>query len=841
MNWNGFQSYASNDLVPAVIGGTATATIINQFNRNNVDPWHYMPSPAGVWTIVLDDYNPANPIVASLTTGDGTSATLVAGPANVESGGVLVGQTWTYNIQMATGVTANWGFPLTISLSRTGISGNWTWDIENFFLFAPGNAPNRNVPLALDQNVANWVTTPSGKTAYSLRWVDSCTFDYADTSNTVNATDIKQPTSFSWAAAVNDGPLNWPRLNVPISTIRTYNISTSPSVLLSQWSGTSQSINSIRVNNCGLNYSSPTITVTGGGGGSGLVLGTPVVSGGVVSFAISDRGSGYTSVPTVEFSGGGGSGAVAIAEVAGESVYAIYVLYPGSGYTSAPTVSFSGGGGSNAAATCAVSNIIQSIPVTNGGSGYTTPPLLTIKDSTGTGADVVCVAEFSPASISWINFTGLNTGWWCGEAVCPNPHGLKWGQSITVNGSGSFPVSNGSSNTVTASLIGVGAIQVFPTSATTFAFTTYGTVTAGTGNGLAGNINNVSGSNSVTYTFTIEVPDISTVPYEAAAVMTGQLKNSNLWINVPFTASDLAVASIAQRIRDNFPRGRKVYVEFSNENWNFTQSAIYMYGTGAIGAYGTIASLGIYGLDAYVVRSGQVHDIFVTVFNEADIHGNLDRGIEIQRVIGSFFAGPSTTTAIVGACNAYSVQMDCLAVAPYIDVPSETTSPTTALTCNVTGGASTGGNLPAGTYNAYYTYIEAASGIESNVGSSAVQFTSSSGNIPELTLPTYPVWAASANIYLTAASGAAGTETLYATGITGTTTTLPNADWDNNTVSQSSAASPPAVNESFSANWAAACVAINWPTSAAYGSGNPAWAEPCITNGCDTGSSIASR
>ena len=53
-------------------------------------------------------------------------------------------------------------------------------------------------------------------------------------------------------------------------------------------------VESILVQTPGSGYStSPTVAATGGGSGSGLVLGTPVVSGGVVSYAVTNGGSGY--------------------------------------------------------------------------------------------------------------------------------------------------------------------------------------------------------------------------------------------------------------------------------------------------------------------------------------------------------------------------------------------------------------------------------------------------------------------------------------------------------------------------------------------------------------------
>lgn len=94
-------------------------------------------------------------------------------------------------------------------------------------------------------------------------------------------------------------------------------------------------------------------------------------------------------------------------------------------------------------------------------------------------------------------------------------------------------------------------------------------------------------------------------------------------------------------------------------------------------------------------------------------------------------------------------------------------SPTTAPTVVATGGGSTGGNLPAGTYYVSYTWTDGAG--ETIAKEIAASFTIAAGNIPQVTIPALPTGASSANIYLTAAGGASGTEVLYATGVTTTT------------------------------------------------------------------------
>jgi len=95
------------------------------------------------------------------------------------------------------------------------------------------------------------------------------------------------------------------------------------------------------------------------------------------------------------------------------------------------------------------------------------------------------------------------------------------------------------------------------------------------------------------------------------------------------------------------------------------------------------------------------------------------------------------------------------------------TNPSTAPTATATGGGASGGNLAAGNYFYSYTWVDGAG--ETLHKESASALTVASGNIPRVTIPALPTGVCSANIYVSAAGGASGSETLYATGITGTT------------------------------------------------------------------------
>ena len=108
---------------------------------------------------------------------------------------------------------------------------------------------------------------------------------------------------------------------------------------------------------------------------------------------------------------------------------------------------------------------------------------------------------------------------------------------------------------------------------------------------------------------------------------------------------------------------------------------------------------------------------------------------------------------------------------------SRITDPAITPLIDVTGGGVTGGGLQAGTYYAFYTYVDAWTGETLKSPSSAV-FTVAAGNIPRVTIPApLPPGAAGFNLYLTLAGGAPASATLYSERVLGTTVdlTLPHA------------------------------------------------------------------
>ena len=144
-------------------------------------------------------------------------------------------------------------------------------------------------------------------------------------------------------------------------------------------------------------------------------------------------------------------------------------------------------------------------------------------------------------------------------------------------------------------------------------------------------------------------------PYDFAAITAGHFPGCNIHINLPPIASDSFCYAVANRILNNFPAGRKVYVELGDEWWNGGQSELYI-GQTMDRLLGYSPSNG--GYKWYVIRTGQIRTIFRTVFGS--------RASEIYAVINSMAVAPSNGVAMLNLAIANGVTIDAYAVAPYI-------------------------------------------------------------------------------------------------------------------------------------------------------------------------------
>ena len=284
-------------------------------------------------------------------------------------------------------------------------------------------------------------------------------------------------------------------------------------------------------------------------------------------------------------------------------------------------------------------------------SGTSSPYTVTVeRGSSGTIPAVQSAGTIS--CLNRISITSLaQLGTQVFEVVTQAKHNLKSGIFSTFGGTGTYPTmyfTNGSSYNASNS-----GYAVMVTGPTTYVVNTRGPVgTIGPSTAYPAAPTSYALSPPSAYNCTITMPS-SGFPPEVPAIVTGSFDRCNLQVNIPCNASDSYCYNVATRILNNFPAGRKVYVELGDEFWNGGQSEIYF--------AQVIQKLCGYS-DIYkwvVIRTGQIRTIFRTVFGA--------RASEIKAVFGGWFNDPSTGADALNLAIANGVTIDAYGVAPYID------------------------------------------------------------------------------------------------------------------------------------------------------------------------------
>ena len=130
------------------------------------------------------------------------------------------------------------------------------------------------------------------------------------------------------------------------------------------------------------------------------------------------------------------------------------------------------------------------------------------------------------------------------------------------------------------------------------------------------------------------------------------------WVCVPHLADDTFVTNMATLLRDQLDPALNIYLEYSNEVWNFQTYAQGQYAqtNGLIAGYGN-GDPWRAGVEWYSERSVQIFDIFYNVFGAPAPN-------RITRVMGGFatFTGPSEWALDFNNAN---LKTDVLAIAPY--------------------------------------------------------------------------------------------------------------------------------------------------------------------------------
>ena len=149
-----------------------------------------------------------------------------------------------------------------------------------------------------------------------------------------------------------------------------------------------------------------------------------------------------------------------------------------------------------------------------------------------------------------------------------------------------------------------------------------------------------------------EAWDSNSVPWEMCIRLANRL-DADPWINIPAKATDDYVAQLANLVNTELASGHKVYVEYSNECWNFSFSqAAYCHDNGVAEALDSDSYTA--GFKWYSKRAVQIFDIFTNTLGA-------DR---VVRVMGGWADNSWHAGVLLSYNNAYQ-KTDVLAIAPY--------------------------------------------------------------------------------------------------------------------------------------------------------------------------------
>jgi len=249
----------------------------------------------------------------------------------------------------------------------------------------------------------------------------------------------------------------------------------------------------------------------------------------------------------------------------------------------------------------------------------------------------------------------------CLEIVCAAPHGLTEQTQVSL-GSGwpTLTFTDGSTldpGSINFPNAGYGP---FITGPNTFA------VTVGRSSG-SGAVTLSAPSGPVSIPITWNPSSGNGFPMEFIAMTTGSFSGANLHVNIPLMATDAYVYDVAAKILANFPSGRRVYVELSDEPWNWWPGGAFYTAIG-LSYQAQVPNFYYY----IVMRTGQIRTIFRNVFGSRS--GEIYVMTNNQWGSGGpwiSYTGTPTSGDISGMGSLqlaayYGVTIDCFAIAPYV-------------------------------------------------------------------------------------------------------------------------------------------------------------------------------
>lgn len=301
-------------------------------------------------------------------------------------------------------------------------------------------------------------------------------------------------------------------------------------------------------------------------------------------------------------------------------------------------------------------------------SGYGSSPLTVTVERGSLGTTPASHSSGTITCTGRLNlptFASMGSGWVCAEWQTTAPHGLITGQRVT--NTGNWPTAPTYTAGGTKSLYSYqyvyGMPPVFVTGPDTFL--TWVTNESAATSGAVTIDSDVTLNTPTTApwcTGTMVVPEQASFPYESAAKVAGAM-GGNFHVNLPQGCSDALCDEIAKRVRDNFPSGRKVRLELSNETWDYNLSPGWPFFCCLTNLLGLGTSTANY--PSVVMRSGQLRDRFKAIFALGTGGSGPDRSGEIELLIGCW-ADTGSSTAVSTQAQSQNVKIDYFAIAPYV-------------------------------------------------------------------------------------------------------------------------------------------------------------------------------
>ena len=202
-------------LTVTAANGMAFQTLWSAGDGNGINLAGF-PAPAGQWTLIADEANPAAPMAVNLV-----SRTVTVSAPTITGTGIAKRWDW----QVSTPISAaTWNPALQLQLVTTAGSPN---TLSNFRMFEPGNAPCLNPGLMANDNLVRMLSgSKPGTYAPLVRFMEALGGSDGASSK-ITANDWRPATDFSFFSAS-------PTATIPIYSTRAYDLTVSPYIYTSQ-------------------------------------------------------------------------------------------------------------------------------------------------------------------------------------------------------------------------------------------------------------------------------------------------------------------------------------------------------------------------------------------------------------------------------------------------------------------------------------------------------------------------------------------------------------------------------------------------------------------------------